>query len=198
MGRRPSEELLVALAGPAVNVVIAVVLGVGLAALGLPVLEPVGVNVWPVFPQALFMTNVGLVVFNLLPAFPMDGGRVLRALLEIGIGRLPATQVAALVGAGLALLIGVGGLFSGNLMLCFLAGMVFLLGQQELAAVSLQERRPVGPTVLDMLPAGPLSIDPASYPARPGFSGFTWDARNRLWVEWRDGRPVGGVAVDRS
>lgn len=116
MPEKPMHELLVALAGPAVNVVIALLL-----ALVVPVrsyfnfdaivLEEVLYQ--PTFQNFLFylfIANVMLVVFNMIPAFPMDGGRVLRALLSLKLGRVEATQIASGIGQGLAVLFFVVGL----------------------------------------------------------------------------------------
>lgn len=117
MPEKPGQELLVALAGPAVNVVIALLL-----ALVVPVrsyfnfdaivteemlYEPSLQN----FLFYLFIANVMLVVFNLIPAFPMDGGRVLRALLSFKLGRVRATAIAASLGQTLGFLFFVLGLF---------------------------------------------------------------------------------------
>ncbi|NNE78542.1 MAG: site-2 protease family protein [Pricia sp.] len=117
MPEKPGQELLVALAGPAVNVVIAILL-----ALVVPiksyfnfdavVLEEVLYR--PTFQNFLFylfIANVMLVLFNLIPAFPMDGGRVLRALLSFKLGRVEATKIASGIGQGLAVLFFVLGLF---------------------------------------------------------------------------------------
>ncbi|NNF57219.1 MAG: site-2 protease family protein, partial [Rhodothermaceae bacterium] len=78
----PTQELLIAIAGPAVNVALALLIGGGLLALGQSITAPTGLGE-PLghFWANLFWVNVLLVGFNLLPAFPMDGGRVLRALL---------------------------------------------------------------------------------------------------------------------
>ena len=110
MPEKPRQELLVALAGPAVNVVIALVLYLFVAPVG--AFEGIRLShgtVGPGFLTALFWVNVMLVVFNAIPAFPMDGGRVLRALLAMRLGRPKATAVAA----GLGKLIAVGFVFYG-------------------------------------------------------------------------------------
>jgi Zn-dependent protease len=111
MPEKPMQEFWVALAGPAVNVVIAVVLFIGLAVTGgfAPV-EELGVTGGS-FWQRLIVLNLILVAFNLLPAFPMDGGRVLRALLAMRLGRRRATAIAANVGQGMAILFGIVGFF---------------------------------------------------------------------------------------
>jgi len=130
----PRHELWVTLAGPAVNVVIA---GVLFAILGLVyhVNEFLQVrllegNFW----VQLMWVNVFLGAFNLLPAFPMDGGRVLRALLSMRLGREKATRLAASIGQGMAILFGIAGFF-GNPMLIFIAIFVYLGAEAEARAV---------------------------------------------------------------
>src|SRR5579859_4038822 len=109
MPTEPSQELLVAIAGPAVNVALAALLFGILGAMG----AAADISQWSMvggpFVAKLMWTNVGLAVFNLLPAFPMDGGRVLRALLALRTDYLRATRAAALVGQGMALLFGFAG-----------------------------------------------------------------------------------------
>ncbi len=106
MPKAPGAELLITLAGPAVNVAIALALG-AIVALGL--LGGPGSDL-PVrsFVVDLMLINVWLALFNLVPAFPMDGGRIFRALLSGLLGRERATLIAAGLGRGLAL---VGGLY---------------------------------------------------------------------------------------
>ena len=103
MPEDPKQELVVALAGPAVNVVMAAAIYVGLMLR--QELVPLGeaVRVGGGFVSQLFWVNVSLALFNLLPAFPMDGGRVLRALLGMRLDYVRATQVAARIGQGMAL-----------------------------------------------------------------------------------------------
>ncbi len=130
----PREELLVALAGPAVNVGIAIVLAIlvglsdGLA--GVEATPSVGAGL----VANLLFVNIALAVFNLIPAFPMDGGRVLRAFLAMRIERARATRVAASVGQGVAILLGVVGLFV-NWFLLFIALFVYIGAEQEARAV---------------------------------------------------------------
>jgi Zn-dependent protease/CBS domain-containing protein len=137
MPEKPMQEFRVALAGPAVNVIIAAVLLVGLAASGgfTPVHEisVTGGSFW----QRLMVLNLVLVAFNLLPAFPMDGGRVLRALLAMRLGRRRATAIAANVGQGMAILFGIGGFFY-NPFLIFIGIFVYLGAQAEASMVEMQ------------------------------------------------------------
>ncbi|TPE45430.1 site-2 protease family protein [Pontibacter mangrovi] len=104
MPEKPSQELLVALAGPAVNVVIALILWLALPTLQGAVTEEFFMRITLAnFPYLLLFVNVVLVLFNAIPAFPMDGGRVLRALLAFKLGRVRATQIAANLGQMLAI-----------------------------------------------------------------------------------------------
>jgi Zn-dependent protease len=137
MPEKPGQEFVVAIAGPAVNVVIATVLYGWLMATGSwTPLEQVDVASGPLL-QRLFIANVTLVLFNLIPAFPMDGGRILRALLATRMDYVKATQAAATVGQGLAFLFGFMGLF-GNPMLLFVAMFVFLGASGEASATQMR------------------------------------------------------------
>jgi len=126
MPRGPKQELVVALAGPAVNVVIAALL-------------------WPVVVLTggvglqLLVINVILVLFNLLPAFPMDGGRVLRALLALKMDRVRATRVAVFVGRVLAVGFVAAGLLY-NPFLILIAVVVWTQGGAELQMIARTER----------------------------------------------------------
>ena len=133
MPRAPGAELLIALAGPAVNVLIVGALTVALGLLG-------GSDLG-LFLGILMQINVVLAVFNLIPAFPMDGGRVLRALLSGWIGRARATMVAAGLGRGLALLFGLYSLLQWSLVQVFLATFIYFAAGVELAQVLAEERR---------------------------------------------------------
>jgi Zn-dependent protease/predicted transcriptional regulator len=130
MPTRPREELVVALAGPLVNLALGAVMFVALVATGGPIgLAGPDLAEGP-FLARLMWTNLGLAAFNLLPAFPMDGGRVLRALLARRMDPVRATDVAARVGHAAALVFGIAGLFS-NPFLVVIALFVWLGGQQE-------------------------------------------------------------------
>jgi len=126
----PGKEFVIAIAGPLVNVIIAAVI---LIALGGTVgaeqmlqVENPRVN----FLVRLAGVNIFLVLFNMIPAFPMDGGRVLRAILATRMSWARATQVAANIGQGLAFLFGFIGLFY-NPLLIFIAIFVYLAAAAE-------------------------------------------------------------------
>ncbi len=135
---KPAQELQVALAGPAVNV--AIVLGLLLAGVRLPnfqAMTPESMAAIGFWPQ-LLMVNGFLVVFNMLPAFPMDGGRVLRALLAMGLDYTRATRLAARIGQMMAILFGFAGLSGQNPFLLLIALFVWIGAEAE--AVQVQER----------------------------------------------------------
>ena len=130
MPSRPSQEFLVAIAGPAVNFALAFLLFAVLAAMGAIEDTSHWTLVGGPFLAKLMWTNLGLGIFNLIPAFPMDGGRVLRALLAMRTSYLRATDIAAMVGQGLALAFGLVGLFV-NPFLVFIALFVWIGAQGE-------------------------------------------------------------------
>lgn len=139
MPEEPKQELLIALAGPAVNVVIAAVLGAVLWVVGgLPWDGPLTM-VGQSFLANLLVVNLILVVFNLLPAFPMDGGRVLRALLAMRRPYGEATQIAAKIGQIMAILFGIVGVLNSHWMLLLIAFFIFAGGQAEAAQAELKD-----------------------------------------------------------
>jgi Zn-dependent protease len=137
---RPREELLIALAGPAVTVGIIIVLFAALritghsTAAGAPL-----TTAWSFVSQTMWV-NVVLAVFNLLPAFPMDGGRVLRAALAMRMPFARATEVAARIGKVFALIFALAGLFLvSNPFLVVIAAFVWLSAAAEASAAQLKE-----------------------------------------------------------
>lgn len=198
MPRNPWQEVVVALAGPAVNLVIAIGLFAGMVVgnVGALAFSPTGgTNVVQGFMQSLLFVNIGLLLFNLIPAFPMDGGRVLRALLTTQVGRLRATEIAAGVATVIALLLGLQGLgiidvlpFGSSLMLVVLAVVVYMLGQGELASVRRQE------SVRGWAREGWTDSPQDARSNGDTFSGWTWDPVRRVWTEWRHGRVIREVS----
>ena len=131
MPDKPGEEIVVALAGPAVNVVIAVVLwvAIGLFKPGIPNPEMMEETRVPLLLR-LLTVNIWLVLFNMIPAFPMDGGRVLRAVLAMRMNYARATQVAASIGQGIAFLFFIIGLW-WNPMLLLIAVFIYFGASSE-------------------------------------------------------------------
>ena len=133
----PLQELWVALAGPAVNVVIAFGLFVWLKlTASLEPLQTLTVTTGP-FMERIMAVNLFLVAFNMIPAFPMDGGRVLRAVLATRKDYARATQIAASIGQGIAVFFGLVGLFYNPLLL-FIALFVWIGAAQEAGMAQMQ------------------------------------------------------------
>jgi len=150
MPDKPIQELWVALAGPAVNFVIsALLLGWLILSNTLEPLANLSMTSGSLI-ERLMLVNLSLAVFNLIPAFPMDGGRVLRALLALRLDYTLATQVAASIGQGLALLLGFIGLFSNPLLL-FIAFFVWIGAGQEASMVQMK-------SALGGIPVGRVTI----------------------------------------
>jgi Zn-dependent protease len=136
MPRKPGPEIVITLAGPLVNVALAG----GFALLGgvLEAAAPGSLLGW--FARALFYINLALAGFNLIPAFPMDGGRILRAVLTSWLGRLRATEIAAGLGRLLAMGFGAYSLLNGQVLHAVLAGFIYLAAWAEVAKVREEER----------------------------------------------------------
>jgi Zn-dependent protease/CBS domain-containing protein len=134
---KPIAEFLIAIAGPAVNFALAIILYlIGLAfgfRLGdtLGALQNLGTANFSTLFGYIFIANLFLGVFNLLPAFPMDGGRVLRALLATVLPYTRATQIAVFIGQGMAFLFGLWGFLGGGFFLILIAIFIFMGAGQE-------------------------------------------------------------------
>jgi len=132
MPENPAQEVLVALGGPAVNLAIffllALILGPArLAEANLGEITLAGL------PEQIALLNLMLAAFNMIPAFPMDGGRVLRALMAMAAGRGAATRIAAVAGQALAFVMGLTGLVTGNPILILIALFVYMSAGAESA-----------------------------------------------------------------
>lgn len=133
---RPAHELAVAVSGPALNLVIAGALWLGLALAGAPAGLADG-GLGHGFVVRLLWINVTLAGFNLLPAFPLDGGRALRALLAMWLPRTRATSIAAGIGRGFAVVFGLVGLYL-NPWLVVIAVFLWLAASREHELVRLR------------------------------------------------------------
>ncbi len=153
--RKPAEELLIAVAGPLVNVLLvgllalfitwpqtplSIILGLEPDPLGLAEHDPalLGMNV---FLLTLLLANVAMATFNMLPVFPMDGGRVLRALLATRLSYLRATWIAALVAKVLATLLIALALWQEAWLAAALFTFILIVGNAEYQSVRLAEER---------------------------------------------------------
>jgi Zn-dependent protease/CBS domain-containing protein len=141
MPEKPVQELIVALAGPAVNVILAIILLPVVVALSAVQSVPLSLRLFTepgllgllVF---LLSANISLVIFNMIPAFPLDGGRVFRAVLGFFTSYEKATQTAANLGRVLAIGLGLVALLSGQFWLAIIALFIFFVGGQEAKAVA--------------------------------------------------------------
>ncbi|WP_028981974.1 site-2 protease family protein [Sporocytophaga myxococcoides] len=134
----PKKELWITLAGPMVNVIIALVLYLILGDKVIPTEDRTNIISANTFFQSLFWINVTLVIFNIIPAFPMDGGRILRALLAIKIGRFRATKIASRLGQFVAVGFFFLGLFYSPLLM-FIAAFIFFGAYAENMSVQQME-----------------------------------------------------------
>ena len=171
MPERPSQELAVALVGPVINLVIAALLW------GVP----------GAFARQLGVINIGLALFNLIPAFPMDGGRALRALLAMRLGSERATDVAAACGKAFAIAIAVFGLFFNPLMV-LIAVVVWFGAQQERALAHLKSALHDVPVSAAMLRR--VDTVRADQPLEDAAELLLRGGQGQLPV-FEDGRPVG-------
>lgn len=153
----PREELLIALAGPAVSLSIGLALVLALG--GLPAFDEALSEPGAALAARLAWANLFLGAFNLIPAFPMDGGRVLRALLATRLGYARSTRIAAGAGQLVALLFGVAGLMTGNVVLMLIAPFVYVAAGSEAGVAQLRSATlglvvaDVAMTDLERLPA---------------------------------------------
>jgi Zn-dependent protease/predicted transcriptional regulator len=137
MPDKPVQEFVISIAGPAVNFAIAVVMALFIPILGLTVNDFVlalsgtaGLTITAVFAY-IFAYNIFLALFNLIPAFPLDGGRVFRSLLAMKLDYGIATNIAATVGKALAVMMGLYGLTNGGIFMVFIAMFIFTAAGQE-------------------------------------------------------------------
>lgn len=140
----PYKELFIALAGPLVNVIIAILLSIVTLVFYsgsiFPSSESIELLKFPSeFIRFVIVMNIALFVFNLVPAFPMDGGRVLRSLLAIKIGRVKATKIASIIGRALAIGFIILGLMNSNLFLSVIGVFIYITAGSENKSIEVSE-----------------------------------------------------------
>lgn len=195
---RPRDELLVALAGPATSLALALALALALGGLP-PMIEAFDASGPRALLAQLAYANLMLLVFNMIPAFPMDGGRVLRALLSWRLGHLRGTRIAAAIGQGAAILIGLLGLFAGHVILVLIALFVYFSANSEAGLARLGAEvfglpaRALMISELERLPASATAGEAAEALIRTSQTEFpVVDAQDRLLgVLTRDGLIAG-------
>ena len=132
MPRRPIEEFLITLAGPMVNLVIAIIFFVFLLATGRDFLPSSGYAGLKEFAPMMLWMNLVLFFFNLIPAFPMDGGRLLRSSLAFFIPHMEATMVAGILGQICAVIFALIGVFSGQYSLLLIGVFIIFAARYEM------------------------------------------------------------------
>ena len=132
---KPVHEILIAAAGPAVSFVLAALAYGAAGRLSFDPSEPHGLLAYAA------TVNLAMGVFNLIPAFPLDGGRIFRAVLSMGLGPYRGTRLAARISRGFAVLFALGGLFGGAPTLVLIGIALFVMSGHELRAAELAEAR---------------------------------------------------------
>jgi len=187
MPRGGFPEVLVAAAGPLMSFTIGALL------FGLRALTP------DRFPDASFglfylaSTNVVLGIFNLVPALPMDGGRILRGALAVWLGPARATSIAVGIGRVIALAMGMWALWSGNILLFLIALFVFTSAQDELRYESLRELIE-GVSVDDVMTVAPPTV-PLDASLADALAGLRAARRLEIVVVDPGGAPLGVVSA---
>ena len=141
---KPIQEFLTAIAGPLVNLAIALILFISLLfceEIVVVVEEDLSILTNPVgFLQLLLMLNIILFGFNLLPAFPMDGGRILRSLLSMKLPRLQATKIASLIGRLFSIAFVVIGFYYNIYALVFIGIFVYVMAYREYEVLKMKQQ----------------------------------------------------------
>lgn len=146
MPRDPKQELFVTFAGPLVNLVLALLVAVVVLALGMKLYPAEDASIKEQYLPLVMWLNTALFVFNLVPAFPMDGGRILRSLLAMIMSHRNATTIATLVGQAMAIGFVIVGLYQNQYSLVFIGGFVFYAASLEIRNARLAEMYETVPT----------------------------------------------------
>jgi stage IV sporulation protein FB len=190
ISEHPYEEFVIAIAGPLVNVVIAGLLFAFGARFNFGSLATLDSSQGAMIDR-LAMVNVFLVLFNMIPAFPMDGGRVLRALLATRMGYVRATEIAAYIGQGFAFALGFIGLFS-NPLLIFIAIFVYLAAASEAHMVAIRAMSRGVPVSAAMMTQY-ATLTPEAH-VDEAVQTLLRTSQSEFPVVNADGRPVGVLA----
>jgi hypothetical protein len=192
----------IAATGPVTFALIATAIGGGLALGGHGIGYPQDdVQVTAVaFLVHLFWANVLLAGLHCLPFLPLDAGRLFRAAAAMTTSRLRATEAAAaLTTVGAAVLLAAGVVWLRSPLLGVTAFLLYLGAQEDLGTTRYFAAIRHTPDELSAEPKTLVPLDqvvtPDCRPDEPDFTGFTWNARARLWIEWRDGQPVSANAL---
>ncbi len=198
---RPWQENYVAAVGPIVLALFATAIGGGLALLGRGIAfdGEIGPPYLESYLVYAFWATVLLTAFQCLPLLPLDGGRVLRASLAMSTSRLRATEVAAglsTVGAGLLVVSAVA--WFRNPLPGLVGVLLYLSAQDDLGLTryfaGLRHKRDGKAGSPVMIPMDQI-VTADCRPDEVDFTGFTWNDKARLWIEWRDGQPVSANAL---
>jgi Zn-dependent protease len=183
ISEKPIEELVVAVAGPAVNIALAAGLGLFLA-LGAALASGFAQTPLAALLGTLLVGNLILAAFNMIPAFPLDGGRVLRALLSMFLGHLQGTRVAVYVGGVLTMVLMALLLIRWpefvSPFLIVIAFFVFTAGQRELLMLEVRERTRRMHDAYVVPPVVAVAEPPQW--ARPAVTVHVWDPETQRWV----------------
>ena len=203
LSERPWQENYIAATGPVFLALLATAFGGALSLGGWSTWAFPAGDVTPTagaFLVHLYWANVLLTALHCLPVLPLDAGRIFRASLAMTVSRLRATEVAAALGTlGAAVLLIAAIIWLKSPLIGVTAVLLYLGAQEDLGttryfAAIRHERGEGGPAPAVMVPMDQI-VTPDCRPAEPNFTGFTWNARARLWIEWRDGQPVSANAL---
>jgi len=201
MPEKPAEELVVALAGPAVNLAFILLMapvvffsnGASLLAGGLPSFDSLTSPSPMGFAAFLLMVNTSLLLFNLIPAFPLDGGRVLRALLAFRLSYSRATGLAATIGRILAIVLGVYGLVTLDFFLAVVAAFIFAAAGSEAEEVTARESLK-GVRIAEVLEGHSPVLTP-DIPAHLAFARLARSRQPAMAIVDQDGGFLGVVSA---
>jgi Zn-dependent protease len=191
---RPWQENYIALAGPSTHILLAGLLALGLKLAGHDLSFHAEDEDFDgsLFVVHLFWVNILLALFNLLPFLPLDGGTIFRASLAMTTGRLRATEVAVLLSTvGTLLFVALAALWLQSPLLASVAVLLYFAAQEEVRTTrffaSLIQDSASNDTPPPLYSPADQLLHDECQPTEPNFTGFTWNPKLRLWIEWRNG-----------